>query len=95
MFSRTPGEFMVQLKGEAENLLLKSFAGTDEIFGLGLLTMVSAAIALGEQLRGKSIILSLGKNAASVAMIKASARAQIILAITERSRQHVAQLAAS
>ena len=41
------------------------------------------------------MILSSDNNAASGAMIEASSRAQVILAITERFRQHVAQQAAS
>ena len=57
--------------------------------------MVSSVIALGEQLRGKRIILFLDNNAASGAMMKASSRVKIILAITECFWQHVAQLGAS
>ena len=86
---------MVQLKGKAEDLLLESLKETNEIFGLELFAMVSAVMALGEQLKGKRMILFLDNNAASGAMIKASSRVKIILAITECFWQHVAQLGAS
>ena len=95
LFPRPSGEFQGQLKGKAEDLLLNSLAATNEIFGLGLFAMVSSVISLGEQLRGKKIILFSANNAASGAMIKASSRVQIILAITERFWQRVAHLAAS
>ena len=95
LFSRPAGEFMVQLKGKAEDLLISSLAETNEIFGLELFAMVSAVMALGEQLRGKRMILFLDNNAAAGAMIKASSRVKIILAITECFWQQVAQLGAS
>ena len=95
LFPRPPGEFMAQLKGKDENLLIESLAETNEILGLELFAMVSAVIALGELLRGKRMILSAGEDAASGAMIKASSRARIILAITECYWQHLAQPAAS
>ena len=53
LFSRPTGEFMVQLKGKAEDLLLKSLKETNEIFGLELFAMVSAVMALGGQLKEK------------------------------------------
>ena len=86
---------MVQLKGKAEDLLLESLKETNEIFGLELFAMVSAVMALGGQLKGKRMILFLDNNAASGAMIKASSRVKIILAITECFWQHVAELGAS
>ena len=86
---------MVQLKGKAEDLLLNSLKETNQIFGLELFAMVSAVITLGDQLKEKKIILFLDNNAASGAMIKASSRVQIILALTECFWQHIAQMGAS
>ena len=57
--------------------------------------MVSAVIALGEQMGGERMISTLDNNAASGAVIQASPRARAILAITESLWLRVAQLAAS
>ena len=48
-----------------------------------MFAMVAGVVALGEQLRGKRVILFLGDNAAAGALIKASLKIQMILALVE------------
>ena len=60
-----------------------SLRETNEICGLEMLVMISAAIALGEQLKGSRMLLFLAKNAAAGAPIKAFPRIRAILASIE------------
>ena len=57
--------------------------------------MVSAVVALGEQLRGMRMVRVLENNAAAGALVIASSRIQMILALLGISRGYVAQLSAS
>ena len=57
--------------------------------------MVAGVVALGEQLRGKRVILFLGDNAAAGALIKASSKIQMILALEESFWECLAQLSAA
>ena len=56
---------------------------------------VAGVVALGEQLRGKRIVLFLDNNAAAGTLIKASSKIQMILAFVESFRGCVAQLSAA
>ena len=76
-------EVTVLLTGAADKKLLRSLETTNEIFGLEMFAMVSAVITLGDQLRGKRIMLFLDNNAASGALIKGSSRVLIVLAMIE------------
>ena len=51
---------------------------TDEISGLGMLAVVAAVATLGEQTRGKRMLLFADSNAAAGAGIKALSRIRII-----------------
>ena len=88
-------EVIVLLKGTAEKQLLKSLETTNEIYGLEMFAMVSAVATLGEQPRGKRILLFLDNNAASGALIKGSSRVLVVLAMIESFWGRMAQLAAS
>ena len=95
LFSRQLREFTVSLKGAAEQVLLESIKDTNEISGLGTFAMVAGVVALGEQLRGKRVILFLRDNAAAGAQVKASSKTQMILALVESFWECVAQLSAA
>ena len=88
-------EVTVLLTGTADKKLLKSLETTNEIYGLEMFAMVSAVITLGEQLRGKRIMLFLDNNAASGALIKGSSRVLIVLAMIESFWGCLARLSAS
>ena len=88
-------EFTVLLKGAAEQLLLESIKDTHGIFVREKFAMVAGVIALGEQLRGKRILLFLDNNAAAGGLIKASSKIQMILALVESFWECLAQLSAA
>ena len=56
------GEFVVELKGRASEVLSKALQVADEINGLERLAMVAAIRASGDQLRGKTTVSFFGKN---------------------------------
>ena len=88
-------EVAVLLTGAADAKLLRSLETTNEIYGLEMFAMVSAVITLGDQLRGKRIMLFLGNNAASGALIKGSSRVLVVLAMIESFWGFMARLSAS
>ena len=79
----------------AEKVLADSFMEADEIFGPETFATVAAVVALGEQLRGRGMILSAGNNAESGALINAPPRVQAILRFFGSFCGYVAQLSAS
>ena len=94
LFSGTK-EVTVLMTGVADKKLLRSLETTNEIFGLEMFAMVSAVITLGDQLRGKRIMLFMDNNAASGALIKGSSRVLIVLAMIESFWGCMARLSAS
>ena len=85
----------VLLTGAADKKLLRSLEATNEIYGLEMFAMVSAIVTLGDQLRGKRILLFLDNNAAAGALIKGSSRILVVLAMIESFWGCLAQLAAT
>ena len=88
-------EFTAPLTGAAEKVLTDSAVETNEIFGLEMLAMVAAAVALGDRLRGERMILFVDNNAAAGAPTKESTRIQVIVASIESLWGCVKQLSAS
>ena len=88
-------EVTVLLTGAADKKLSRSLETTNEIYGLEMFAMVSAVITLGDQLRGKRIMLFLDNNAASGALIKGSSRVLVVLATIESFWGCMARLSAS
>ena len=75
--------------------LQESLLQTNEIYGLGLFSIVAAIVAVGGQLGGNGIVLRIGDDAAAGALINASSRALVILALIVSLRGTVEQLSAS
>ena len=94
-FSGEEEDLTVLLKGSADKDLLRALRATNEIYGLEMFAMVSAIITLGEQLRGKRILLFLDNNAAAGALIKGSSRILVALAMIESFWGYLAQVAAT
>ena len=88
-------EVTVLLTGAADKKLLRSLETTNEIYGIGMFAMASAAITSSDQLRGKSIMLFLDNNAASGALIGGSSRILVVLAMIESFWGCMARLSAS
>ena len=87
--------FVVELRGTAKEALSKAPQATNEIYGIELSATVAAARSLGDQPRGKKLILFPDTISAAGALVKASGRVPIFLATMECAWAIVAQTSKS
>ena len=75
--------FVAELRGTANEALSKALQVINEIYGLDSSAADATVRTLGDQLRGKKLILFPETNAAAGALVEASARQFIILTMVE------------